>query len=122
MSKPSLLKYAPKVKPHGLLLLNSSMVDPKEVPRNDLDLLPIPANEIAQEMKNDRLANMVVIGAFVEKTKVVSLDTLIAALPKIFDERHHHLIPANTEAIRKGAEYTWIFLSKYPGQPKPAKE
>lgn len=122
MSKPSLLKYAPKVKPHGLLLLNSSMVDPKEVPRNDLDLLPIPANEIAQEMKNDRLANMVVIGAFVEKTKVVSLDTLIAALPKIFDERHHHLIPANTEAIRKGAEYTWILLSKYPGHPKPAKE
>ena len=122
MSKPSLLKYAPKVKPHGLLLLNSSMVDPKEVPRKDLDLLPIPANEIAQEMKNDRLANMVVIGAFVEKTKVVSLDTLIAALPKIFDERHHHLIPANTEAIRKGAEYTWILLSKYPGLPKPAKE
>ncbi len=122
MSKPSLLKYAPKVKPHGLLLLNSSMVDPREVPRNDLDLLLIPANEIAQEMKNDRLANMVVIGAFVEKTKVVSLDTLIAALPKIFDERHHHLISANTEAIRKGAEYTWIFLSKYPAQPKPAKE
>jgi 2-oxoglutarate ferredoxin oxidoreductase subunit gamma len=122
MSKPSLLKYAPKVKPHGLLLLNSSMVDPKEVPRNDLDLLPIPANEIAKEMKNDRLANMVVIGAFVEKTKVVSLDTLIAALPKAFDEGHHHLIPANTEAIRKGAEYAWILLSKYPGQPKPAKE
>ncbi len=122
MSKPSLLKYAPKIKPHGLLLLNSSMVDPKEVPRNDIDLLPIPANEMAQEMKNDRLANMVVIGAFVEKTKVVSLDTLIAALPKIFDERHHHLIPANTEAIRKGAEYAWILLSKYPGQPKLAKE
>jgi 2-oxoglutarate ferredoxin oxidoreductase subunit gamma len=122
MSKPSLLKYAPKVKPHGLLLLNSSMVDPKEVPRNDIDLLPIPANEIAKEMKNERLANMVVIGAFVEKTKMVSLDTLIAALPKTFDESHHHLIPANTEAIRKGAEYAWILLSKYPGQPKPAKE
>jgi len=122
MSKPSLVKYGPKIKPHGFLLLNSSMVDPKEVPRNDLDLLPIPANEIAQELKNDRLANMVVIGAFVEKTRVVSLDTMIAALPKIFDERHHHLIPANTEAIRKGAEYAWILLSKYPGQPKPVKE
>jgi 2-oxoglutarate ferredoxin oxidoreductase subunit gamma len=122
MSKPSLLKYAPKIKPHGLLLLNSSMVGPEEVPRNDLDLLPIPSNEIAKELKNDRLANMVVIGAFVERTKIVSLETLIAALPKIFDERHHHLIPANTEAIRKGAEYAWILLSKYPGQPKPAKE
>lgn len=119
MSKPSLVKYAPRIKPGGLLLLNSSMVPPEEVPRNDLELLPIPSNEIAKEMKNDRLANMVMIGAFVERTRVVSLDALIAALPKIFDERHHHLIPANTEAIRKGAEHAWILLSKYPGQSKP---
>ena len=76
MSKSSLLKYAPRIKPHGLLVLNSSMVEPEEVPRNDVDLLPIPSQEIAKELKNDRLANMVVIGAFVEKTKVVSLDTV----------------------------------------------
>jgi len=122
LSRPSLLKYGPRIKPQGLLLLNSSLVDPRDVPRNDLDLLPIPANEIAQKLGNDRLGNMVVIGAFVEKTKVVSLDTLIAALPKIFDERHHHLIPANTQAIRKGAEYAWMLLSKYPGKPTSAKE
>ncbi len=122
MSKSSLLKYAPRIKPHGLLVLNSSMVAPEEVPRDDVDLLPIPSQEIAKELKNDRLANMVVIGAFVERTKVVSLETVIAALPKIFDERHHHLIPANIEAIRKGAEYAWILLSKYPGKSKPAKE
>ncbi len=42
--------------------------------------------------------------------------------PLIFDERHHHLLPANTEAIRKGAEYAWIQLSKYPGQTKTVKE
>lgn len=122
MSKPSLLKYAPRIKPRGLLILNSSMVGPEEVPRNDVDLLPIPSNELAKELKNERMANMIVIGAFVERTRIVSLDSLIAALPKIFDERHHHLIPANTEAIRKGAEYAWILLSKYPGQSKPAKE
>jgi len=122
MSKSSLLKYGPLIKPHGFLLLNSSLVGLQEAARNDLDILPIPAHEIAQELGNDRLGNMAVIGAFVEKTKVVSLDTLIAALPRIFDERHHHLIPANTEAIRKGAEYAWVLLSKYPGKPKPAKE
>ena len=54
------------------------------MPRNDLDSSPIPAMEIAQELGNERLGNMVVIGAFVEKTKVVSLDALIAALPKNF--------------------------------------
>ncbi len=77
MSRPSLQKYGPRIKPHGLLVLNSSLVDPEEVSRNDLDVLPIPANDLAKELKNDRLANMVVIGAFVEKTKVVSLDTMI---------------------------------------------
>jgi 2-oxoglutarate ferredoxin oxidoreductase subunit gamma len=122
MSKPSLLKYAPRIKPQGVLLLNSSLIDPGDVPRNDLDILPLPANDLAQELGNDRLGNMIVIGAFVEKTKVVSLDTLITALPRIFEKRHHHLLPANTEAIRKGAEYAWILLSKYPGKPKPAKE
>jgi len=122
MSKSSLLKYAPRIKPRGFLLLNSSLIAPQEVPRNDLDVLSLPVNELAQELGNDRLGNMLVIGAFVEKTKIVSLDTLIAALPKIFDERHHHLLPANTEAIRKGAEYAWMLLSKYPGQAKPSEE
>lgn len=122
LSKPSLLKYGPRIKPHGFLLLNSSMVEAREVSRNDLDVLPVPANDLAKELKNDRLANMIIIGAFVEKTRVVSLDTLISALPRIFDERHHHLLPANTEAIRKGAEYAWMLLSKYPGKPKPGKE
>ena len=122
MSRPSLQKYGPRIKPHGLLILNSSLVDPKEVSRNDLEVMPIPANDMAMDLKNDRLANMIMIGAFVEKTRVVNLDTMISILPRIFDERHHHLIPANTEAIRKGAECAWILLSKYPGKGKPPKE
>jgi 2-oxoglutarate ferredoxin oxidoreductase subunit gamma len=122
LSRSSLLKYAPRMKAHGFLLLNSSLVDPKEVPRKDLEVLAVPAMKIAQDLGNDRLANMVVIGAFVEKTRAVSVDSLIAALPEIFDERHHSLIPKNTEAIRKGAEYAWMVLSHYPGKPKIAKE
>ena len=122
LSRSSLLKYAQRIQPHGLLLLNSSLVDPKEVPRKDLEILPVPAMKISQDLGNDRLANMVVIGAFVEKTRAVSIDSLIAALPKILDERYHSLIPANTEAIRKGAEYAWMILSNYPGKPKIGKE
>ena len=113
MSRASLAKYGPKIKPRGFLLLNTSFVDPREVPRNDLDILTIPAIEIAQNLGNDRLGNMVVIGAFVEKTKVVSLDALIAALSVSFEERYHHLLPANAEAIRKGAEYATAFATEY---------
>ncbi len=118
MSRPSLVKYGPRIQPHGLLVLNSSLVEPKEVGRADVDLLSVPSLQLAQELGNERLANMVVIGAFVERTKIVSLESLSAALPKIFDERHHHLIPANAQAIRKGAEYAWMLLSQYPGHPK----
>jgi len=122
MSRPSLLKYGPRIKPHGFLLLNSSLVDPREVSRNDLEILPLPSNEIAQQLKNDRLGNMVVIGAFVEKTKVVNMDTLIAALPRVFDEQHQHLIPANTEAIRKGAEYARNFSARKSSRVKLQRE
>ncbi len=105
MSPSSLLKYGPRIKPGGLLLLNSSVVEPREVMRKDLEVLAVPSRELAQSLGNDRLANMVVIGAFVARTGVVSLDSLISALDKAFDEKYHHLLPANAEAIRKGAEF-----------------
>jgi 2-oxoglutarate ferredoxin oxidoreductase subunit gamma len=105
MSKSSLAKYGPRIKPGGFLLLNRSLMELREVPRQDLDVLPVPSMELAQSLGNDRLANMVVIGAFVAKTKVVGLDSLISALTKTFDEKYHHLLPANAQAIRKGAEF-----------------
>jgi len=115
MSKSALEKYVPRMKPQGVLLLNSSLIDPQEVMRKDLDIVPVPANEIAQELHHERLANMVVLGAFVEKTKVVSVDSLIAALPRTFEERYHHLLKANAEAIRKGAQFAWALMANYPG-------
>jgi 2-oxoglutarate ferredoxin oxidoreductase subunit gamma len=114
MSRPALAKYGPRIRPRGFLLLNSSSVDPREVPRNDLDILAVPAAEIAQNLGNDRLGNMVVIGAFVEKTKVVSQDALIGALANAFEERYHHLLPANAAAIGKGAEYARNSFFKRP--------
>jgi 2-oxoglutarate ferredoxin oxidoreductase subunit gamma len=106
MSRVSLTRYLPRIKPGGLLLLNSSFVDPKDVDRRDLEVLSIPAMEIAQELGNDRLSNMVVIGAFVERVKVVDPEALIAALPAVFEERYHSLLPINAQAIRRGAEFT----------------
>jgi 2-oxoglutarate ferredoxin oxidoreductase subunit gamma len=77
---------------------------------------------MAQELGNDSLGNMVIIGAFVEKTQVVSLDTLIAALPKIFEERYHPLLPANVEAIHQGARFARAYRAPSKGNQKAAKE
>ena len=105
MNLPSFLKYGPRVLPKGLLLVNSSLIDVKEVTRNDVELLAIPVNDIAIQNGNPKLANMIVLGAFIEKTKWVEMSSLFESLEKVFDERHHGLIPSNIKAIEIGAKF-----------------
>ena len=105
MNLPSLIKYEPQVLPKGLLAINTSLIDLKEASRRDIELLPIPVNEIAIENGNPKLANMVALGAFNERTKLVQMTSLFESLEKVLDERYHHLIPSNIKAIQVGAEY-----------------
>jgi 2-oxoglutarate ferredoxin oxidoreductase subunit gamma len=105
MNLPSLFKYEPRILPNGLLLINSSLIDPKETSRQDIELLPTPFNEIAIENGNPKLANMVALGAFNEKTKLVQMTSLYESLEKVLDDRYHHLIPSNIKAIQIGAEF-----------------
>jgi 2-oxoglutarate ferredoxin oxidoreductase subunit gamma len=105
MNLPSLIKYEPQILPKGALLINTSLIDLKETSRSDIELLPVPANEIAIKNGNPKLANMVVLGAFIEKTKLVRMISLFESFEKVLDEKYHSLIPYNIEAIQIGAEY-----------------
>ena len=105
MNLPSLLKYQDRILPKGLVLYNSSLIDPKEANREDIERFPIPVNEIAIENGNPRLANMVALGALIEKTKWIQMASLFESLAKVIDERYHSLIPANIKAIETGARF-----------------
>jgi 2-oxoglutarate ferredoxin oxidoreductase subunit gamma len=105
MNLPSLIKYEPLISPKGLLMINTSLIDLKEASRTDIKLVPVPVNELAIENGNPKLANMVALGAFVDKTKLVQMDSLFNSLGKVLDERYHHLIPSNIKAIQVGAEF-----------------
>ena len=105
MNLPSLIKYEPRILPKGLLLINSSLIDLKETSRKDIEILPIPVNDLAIDNGNPKLANMVALGAFIEKTKLVRMASLLESFEKVLDERYHHLIPSNIKAIEVGAEY-----------------
>ncbi len=104
MNLPSLTKFQDRIRPNGLLILNSSLIDPRELTRKDIDCLTVPVNEIAAENGNAKLANMVALGAYVEKTGIVQQESIEMAFPHVLDGRHHHLIPANVEAIKKGRQ------------------
>ena len=105
MNLPSLIKYEPLILPNGLLFLNSSLIEPKETYRKDIEIFSIPVNEIAINNGNPKLANMVALGAFNEKTRLVQMSSLLESLGKVLDERYHHLIPSNIKAIEAGAKY-----------------
>ena len=105
MNLPSLMKYEPTLLPKGLLLINTSLIDLKETSRRDIEMLPVPVNEIAIQNGSPKQANMVALGAFVEKTKLVRMDSLFESLERVLDERYHHLIASNIKAIEIGAKY-----------------
>ncbi|MCL6560687.1 MAG: 2-oxoacid:acceptor oxidoreductase family protein [Firmicutes bacterium] len=98
---PSLLKFAPRLKPGGMLLINSSLVK-QEVKRNDLRIYSVPANQIAEKIKSAQLANLVMLGAYLKLTGVVSFHSVAASLEKTLPARRRHLLPYNRQALEEG--------------------
>jgi len=64
----------------------------------------LPTNDVALELGNAKVANMVALGGYIERTRSVSLDSIKGALPKVIAERYHKTIPLNVKAIEIGAE------------------
>lgn len=99
----SIAEFADSLQPGALLALNSSLVQ-DHGPRDDLEVLALPAQAMAEEMGNARAANMVLLGAYAKRTGVVSVEVLPEALKRSLPERHHKFIPINLSAIQAGAE------------------
>ena len=104
MNLPSLDKYEPLVKPGGALVINASMVD-RPARRTDIITVAIPCNDIAEEIGNPRLANMVAIGALLASLPVLAVTDLEAALNAHMPGRHKALLPKNVEALKRGEEF-----------------
>ena len=111
MNLPSLDKYESVVKPGGALVINASMVDRPAV-RTDITTVAIPCNEIAEEIGNPRLANMVAIGALLACMHVLTLADMETALNNHMPGRHKNLLPKNIEALSRGAEFAQKSLNK----------
>jgi len=103
MNQPSLDKFEPNVSEDGLIVLNNSLIE-REVKRNDVKVIRIPADNIADKLGNSRAANMVVLGAYVKKSGIVKMDTIFKALEKALAGRNKKLLELNKEALKQGAE------------------
>jgi len=104
MNLPSLDKYEGMVKTGGVLVINESMVD-REVKRKDIKVVMVKANDIAEELGDKRMTNMVLLGALIANLPVLPLRAIEKALAGHLPERHHKLLPKNYEALKKGAQH-----------------
>lgn len=104
MNLPSLDKYENLVRKGGTLIVNVSIVD-RQVTRDDINVVNIPANEIAEAIGSKRAVNMVMLGALLGNMNLLSLEALETALEGHLPERHHKFLAANKEALRRGAAY-----------------
>ena len=103
MNQPSLDKFESNVSENGLIILNDSLIK-REVNRNDVKVIRIPADDIADKLGNSRAANMVVLGAYVKQSGVVKMETIFKALEKALAGRNKKILELNKKALKQGAE------------------
>ncbi len=105
LNKASLSKFGPRLKPGGLLLWNNCLIDSRPELNGDVEMVSVPADEVAVELGAPKSANMVMLGAYLQKRGLLTPDQASEALRDVLAERYHKTIAVNTEALRRGAEF-----------------
>ena len=103
LNQQSLDKFESKVKPGGTLIYDPYGIH-RAPTRTDINIYPVNAMDVALELKNAKSYNMIILGALLKINPIVSVDSVMTGLKKTLPERHHHLLPANREAIMRGME------------------
>ncbi|MHB1393460.1 MAG: 2-oxoacid:acceptor oxidoreductase family protein [Clostridia bacterium] len=102
MNRPSLDKFEKDVVSGGALIINSSLIDQKAT-RDDIMVYYVPANDIANELGTGKIANMVLLGAYLEISGATKEDTIMEIITEIFSGKKASVIPLNKEALLRGA-------------------
>jgi len=104
MNKPSMLKYQSLIKRGGIMFLNSSLID-TDPDRNDIDVVKIPAHDIAIELGSERLLNIIMLGGFVAKTGIITYDSILNGMAEVFKGKKVGSMDLNRQALMRGVEY-----------------
>ena len=99
MNLPSLIKFEPMIRPGGVILVNSSTINQKPA-RGDITSHLVPVNDMATDLGNSKVANMVMLGAFIRATNVVSEDSIEKVLRDTLGAKKAELLDLNINALK----------------------
>lgn len=101
MNDPSLNKFIGKLKPGGTLFINSSIVT-SDPGRDDITIVEAPVTEMALDMGNPKVLNIIMLGVYIGYTEVVSEDVILEGIRNKIGKKKPQLLPLNEEAFAKG--------------------
>ncbi|MDN5280367.1 MAG: 2-oxoglutarate ferredoxin oxidoreductase subunit gamma [Clostridiales bacterium] len=104
MNRPSVAKFNLRIKAGGMLMYNSSLIERQEF-RDDIRLVEIPASDIAEELGNPRVANLVMAGAYAKFSNLFTYEDLRETLPKLMPANKKDMVEINMAALEKGFNY-----------------
>lgn len=103
LNQQSMDKFEDRVKPGGLLLYDGNGIT-RHPERTDIVIYRVDAAEETAKMSSTKTFNMIVLGAYLKIKPMVKLDNVMEGLKKSLPQRHHHLLPLNQTAIKRGLE------------------
>jgi 2-oxoglutarate ferredoxin oxidoreductase subunit gamma len=104
LNQPSLIKFQNQLQSGGVLLINSTLIETQPT-RGDIEIMEIPATQLAEEMGNSRVANMIMLGSFIKVSNLVSFETMMEHLQEILGAGKTRLLKLNKDALMKGYSY-----------------
>ena len=104
MNNPSLLRFQNEVQSGGTIFLNSSMINSRPI-RGDLEIFEIPINDLVKKLPENKVSNMIMLGAFIKKSGLVSLETMFRVLKETFASRSPGIFKLNKSALLLGYDY-----------------
>ncbi len=115
MNQASLERFEASLTPGAIVVYNSSLIDPTCVTRDDVVVLPVPANDLASEIGASQVASLVALGVYVEWTRVVGAQSIEDAVRKLIPQKlHERVLVPNMSALKKGYEYAKELRSHRP--------
>lgn len=104
MNPPSMEKYEPLVKPGGLLVVNSTLVRDRSQ-RDDIQVVYVPANELAAQVGNVKMANVVLMGAMLGTREILPIDSVKRTMDLHIPQARKKIIEPNKRAMQCGIDY-----------------
>jgi 2-oxoglutarate ferredoxin oxidoreductase subunit gamma len=106
MNEASLIRFLPSIQEDGFLFYNSSLIPEEAVSRKDIQVVPVPANDLAEKVGSAQVASLIILGCFVEWTQVLSKDSFPHALEEMISPKvRDRFLPLNLSALEEGYEY-----------------